>query len=465
MYDAFRSQKEGEFFYFNCARQLGKSYTLSVLALEECLRGPNKEIKYAAPTQKEARSILRPQLRSILRGAPSFLRSSIRFNSMDGVWRFPNGSQLTIGGLDGENFERLRGQFAHAIFVDEAGFVAELEDALLNVLLPQTLTTGGRILVASTPADSAGHYSTELAHNCQSQGNYAKYTIWDADFERKNNPITKDQILAKLRAFGGEKSTRWRREMLCEFVTDIANAVFPSMSEDLAASIIREPQRPDFFDAYTCIDLGYTDATAILFGYYDYEKAILVVEDEWVKARANSQEVMQAVVEKERELWGNKEPLLRVTDVDPRFAADFMALHGMTTRATPKDNLQAAVNRTDVWLAGERIIIHPRCKTLIRQLYNATWNDARTQFKHDRISNERSMCDYHYDAAAALIYLVRNVVEFHNPFPATVFDRKGAWVNSSMIKEMDPYLEKDGGFAESMSGVQLSWMLAGLDDA
>lgn len=459
MYDAYRGHDGSEFYYFNCARQLGKSYTLCVLALEECLRGENREVKYAAPTQKEARSIIRPQMRRLLEKSPDTVRKSIKFNSMDGVYRFPNGSHLTIGGLDGDNFDRLRGQFAHAIFVDEAGFVDALEDALLNVLLPQTLTTNGRILVASTPADSAGHFSTDLARRCESKGAYSKFTIYD------NVRLSAADVQRKLDTYGSPESTRWRREMMCEFVTDTANAVLPSFTDLLAREVVKEFQRPAHYDAYTAIDLGYTDATAMLFAFYDYERAAICIEDEWVQARANSQTVMTALIEKEQKLWGVKQPLLRVTDVDPRFAADLRALHGLEARATRKDNLHAQVNRADVWLQSHRVFIHPRCKTLIRQMHNAVWNKTRTAFKNDEFVAERDTCDFHYDAVAAFVYLVRNVIEHHNPFPPTKYDPtsgQGVWVNPNMVNQDDD-TPVDSNFVRSMNGEDMLKELTGYD--
>lgn len=62
-------------------------------------------------------------------------------------------------------------------------------------------------------------------------------------------------------------------------------------------------------------------------------------------------------------------------------------------------------------LADEKIVIHPRCKTLIRQLKNATWDKKRKEFNRTKI-------DGHFDTISALYYLVRNVVMTKNPYPA-----------------------------------------------
>lgn len=443
IYDAFRLGKyDTEFFYANCARQIGKTWVELVLALEDTQRHPRAEVKFAAPTQKEARSIIRPILAQLLERAPDSFRKGVSFNGQDGIYKFPNGSVLTVAGCDGENYERLRGQHAHAIYVDEAAFISDLRTVLMSVLSPQTITTGGRIFVGSTPADSAGHYSTELARKCESLGAFIKLDVY------QNARISRETIEKKRKEYGGDHATAWRREYLCEFVTDTANALIPSFP-DAKDAICQPVKRPDYFDAYTSIDLGYTDATAALFGFYDYERATICIEDEWVEARANSDRVMEMVATREGLLWGNKEPLMRVTDVDPRFQADFSA-RGFLCKPAQKTNLHAAVNKLDVWIQTGRVQIDPKCTTLIRQLYNATWDASRKKFRRDEATWDShrqtfradETCDYHYDAVAAMVYLVRSVAEWSNPFPAQRFDIPKQWVNMEIINERE---EKDFG--------------------
>ena len=440
IYDAFRKgawRESTEFFYANCARQIGKSFLELVLAVEDTQRIPRAEVKFAAPTQKEARSIIRPLLAQILEQAPEGFRKAVVFNGQDGIYKFPNGSVLTVAGCDGDNYERLRGQHAHSIYVDEGAFVNDLRKVLMSILSPQTITTGGKTFVGSTPADSAGHYSTELARKCESLGAYIKLDVY------QNARISADAIEKKRKEYGGEHATAWRREYLCEFVTDTANALVPSFP-DAKAAIVQPVKRPAYFDAYTSIDLGYADATAALFGFYDYERATLCIEDEWVEARANSAKVMEMVTAKETQLWGNKLPFMRVADAELRVLADFSA-SGFLCKPVEKPNLQAAVNRLDVWVQSGRLQIDPRCKTLIRQLYNGTWDKERKHFRRDVATWDNSRqtfradeeCDYHYDAVAAAVYMVRSVAEFANPFPEAFHDKSTEWVNRSVLEERE----------------------------
>lgn len=449
IYDKFRNgawRSLTDCFYANCARQEGKSTVELVLAIEDTQRKAGAQIKYAAPTQKEARSIIKPLMMKLLDQAPIEFQRGVSFNSQDGIWTFPGRGALTVAGCDGEHYQRLRGQHSDGNYVDEGAFISDLRTVLMSILLPQTITTGGKTFIGSTPADSAGHYSTELARRCESMDAYIKLTVYD------NVRLTREAIEAKKKEYGGEHATAWRREYLCEFVTDTANALVPSFP-DAKETIVQPVKRPAFFDAYTSIDLGYADATAALFGFYDYERACLVVEDEWVEARANSAKVMEMVTSKETQLWGVKQPLMRVADAELRVLADFSSC-GFSCKPVEKPNLQGAVNRVDVWVQTGRIQIDPRCKTLIRQLYNGTWDKNRLKFRRDVATWDSSRqsfradeeCDYHYDAVAALVYMVRSVVESANPFPAQQFQIDKQWVNRSVITERE---ERDFGATSS----------------
>jgi hypothetical protein len=87
------------------------------------------------------------------------------------------------------------------------------------------------------------------------------------------------------------------------------------------------------------------------------------------------------------------------------------ALHGLLFYPTQKDNKDMQVNALRMAMAERRVIIHPRCKTLINHLKYATWDKSRKTFT-------RSTDGAHYDAVDALIYLLRNIDKNRNPYPS-----------------------------------------------
>ena len=108
--------------------------------------------------------------------------------------------------------------------------------------------------------------------------------------------------------------------------------------------------------------------------------------------------------------------------------------------ATKKDDKEAAINTLRVMLASKKIIIHPRCQTLIRHLRNVKWDSTGKKFA-------RSPDDSHYDAADAAIYLVRSIIYSRNPYPAH-FDMN--------LRSEDLHIANPTGFNRSRSGIDLN---------
>src|SRR5208337_4361520 len=52
------------------SRRQGKTYTLCVLALEQCLRKPNSIVKFVSPTKIQVNNNVRPIMRQILNDCP-----------------------------------------------------------------------------------------------------------------------------------------------------------------------------------------------------------------------------------------------------------------------------------------------------------------------------------------------------------------------------------------------------------
>lgn len=405
MYEFFKANRlKARKHVWNCSRQLGKSFLLCVIAIEHALQNPGSSIKYAAQTAKQVRSIVRPHFRDILEDCPTHLRPT--FHVADGEWRFQNGSVATVAGCDNENAEKLRGQHAHLFIVDEGGAIDALEYVVNDIALPQTINTKGRLIIASTPAKTPGHPFKMFCDTAEDAGTLLQRTIHD------NPRISEEEIAELMHESGGEDSTTWQREYLIRHVTDQDLAVLKAATESRLQKITLKvtgdedkSYRPEFFDPYVGIDIGWNpDFTGIVFGYWDYERATLVIEDEFLMRQMDTKALAAVIREKELALWGEKVPFQRWSDLDGRLHADLANDHGILLIPTPKDDKDSAINRLNMMIAGQKynLRIHPRCRSLKRQMKNAIWNKQRTKF-------DRTKADGHFDLVDALIYMARNV--------------------------------------------------------
>lgn len=397
------------------ARRSGKTFLLCVLALEQCIKTPNSIVKFVSPTKLQVNNNVRPLFKKLLEDCPEDVKPE--FRTKDYIYYFPNGSEIQLAGTDSGHAEKLRGGDSHICIVDEAGSCDHLDTVVKSILLPTTLITRGKLVLASTPPQESEHDFINFIEEAEHKGSLVKKTVFD------NPRITKDQLEELIEELGGLTTDAARRELLCEIVKDSNTSVIPEATDELYAEIVKEWPKPPFYDAYEAMDLGFNDLTVILFGYYDFRAAKIIIEDEYV---INGQELhlprlVDTIRKKENDLWLNpltnevKSPTKRVSDIDYIVLNEIRRISNNEIKfeATKKDNNEAAINTLRVLLAKKQIIIHPRCKTLLRHLKNVKW---KSSVNKDRFA--RSPDDGHYDAVDALKYFVRSINYNKNPYPA-----------------------------------------------
>lgn len=409
MYDLYLNSEQ-KLITWLCSRRIGKSFTLGVIASETCLKNKNSMVKFLCPTAKALKQILIPIFREIFDDCPLELQPE--FIASESKYRFKNGSEIHLAGSDNGRAENLRGTYANLCIVDEAGFCEDLAYTVRSVLMPTTQTTRGKIILSSTPPRTYDHEFIDFIKKAKADDTLIKRTIFD------NNMLTPADVAQTISLYpGGMQNSEFRREYLAEIIMDKDVVVFPEFTDELQANIVKEWPRPPFFDYYVSLDVGYIDFSAALFGYFDFKAYKFVIEDEIIINRMTTKTLAEEIKAKEVALLtidsiGElKVPYLRVSDNNLIVINDLYRLHGLKFMPTAKDDRDAAINNLRILLASEKIIIHPRCKNLISHLRNASWNKAQ------RRELARSTEGGHYDAAMALVYLMRNVVWSRSPYP------------------------------------------------
>lgn len=398
------------------ARRSGKSYTLCCLAIEMCLRKPNSIIKYVSPTKLQVNTYLRPLMAEILKDCPDDLKPEFRKN--DFIYYFPNGSEIQLAGSEHGHAEKLRGGSSHIAIIDEAGDVTDLNNVIKSVLLPTTLTTKGKIIIAGTPPKSEDHDFVKFIEEADVRGSLIKRTVYE------NPRIAPEDLEDIIKETGGINTEQFRREYLCEIVKDETISVVPEFTSDVEKSLVKEWVRPVFYDCYEAMDIGFKDLTVVLFGYFDFRADKVVIEDELVidfKLQENNiPKLVKDIKDKENALWLNpltqelKKPS-RVSDINYIVIQEIQRASNneIMFNNTKKDDKEAAINKLRVMLAAGKIIINPKCTTLVRHLKNVKWRSL-----NDKSTFARSPDNGHYDAVDALIYFIRNVYYTKNPYPA-----------------------------------------------
>ena len=397
-------------YFMLCSRRMGKTWILCAESIRQCLEHAGSRVLFLSTTTDQIVEICGQTFDLILENCPEDVKP--HFNKKSNKYIFKNGSEIRVKGMDYSGADAVRGVKAHLIVFDEACFMRNLQGAI-DVVMPMVIATGGRILFGSTPPDSAGHDSVDVIRRCEMADALVKKDInvtLDILYNQK-------QIDSFIHEAGGKDSTVARREYFCEIVTETDLAIFPACSEEhMARNIIAPVPAPKYSpDLYVSMDIGFRDLTVIIFGYWDFLQAKLMIQEEVVfpKNKASTDAIAEAVLRTEERLWDGLVPKKRISDIDPRLIVDLKRISGIEFRATKKDNKEAQVNQTNLMFINSQIQIDPKCKVLIDHCKYGVWNEARTQYQR---SNKMG----HFDAVDALVYLVRNIDRSTRGMPSQV---------------------------------------------
>lgn len=414
LYDLFYSNEHRQMTWL-LARRSGKSYCLTVLAIEQCLRKPNSIVKFLAPTKTQVDTNLRPLFKKILSDCPTEIAP--QYVARQYIYYFKNGSEIQLAGTDNGHAEKLRGGDSDIWIIDEAGSCDTLDDIIKEILMPTTLITKGKGIIASTPPKDPEHDFVKILEKSEMNGSLIKKTVLD------NPRVTKEEVDELIEELGGINSDACQRELFCKIIKDSTVFVLPEFTEELQKIIVRDWPKPPFYDCYVGMDLGGKDLTVVVFGYYDFRNDRIIIEDEIVmdfrKPGNHLKKLTTQIIDKEHDLYTNvytneiRKPHLRVSDIDYIVTNEIYTLSEGELNFQPakKDDNDSAINNLRLLLSNKKIIIHPRCKTLIQHLKNVKW-------KKDRRTFARSSDDGHFDAVDALKYLVRHVNTGKNPYPS-----------------------------------------------
>lgn len=400
----------------HAARGYGKTFDGLVDCCEVGQRENGRRMVFAAPTREDAKKIVSAVMPMVIEDAPPEFKPV--WVASDHLYHFPyTDSVLIIEGADDDRGNHLRGPHIHYFIGDEVGFWRHALYVIKSVILPQLQRVGGKGRLQSTSPESVGHDFVGLIEEAIRKSAYFKFTVHD------NPRLSPDKIQKDAEEVSGKtgdavwRETSVRREFLCELVTDTARAVIPEFDEN---AHVGEAERPEWVDCYLGLDLGLVDLTHCLFGYWDFDNARLVIEDEIVANYILTSDFAALAKAKEAELWstvhgfGRKEghnrcPWGRYSDNEPQQLYDLAAL-GLSFAPAIKTDKEAAINRLRRMFFQGKILIHPRCKSLLHQLRVGIWNERRTDY-------ERLPGAGHLDGIDALVYMARMIDYNRNPVP------------------------------------------------
>lgn len=415
VYELIAASKAEDVFTILCSRGFGKTFTGCTLAIETALKNPGTNILIISSTLKKLRTIVKPAFQTILDDCPEDKKP--RYFVQDAVYEFQNGSKVHLCAAERGRIEDLRGiHKVTLVLIDEAAFFGDDDDSyplnyvVDNILTPMFMRTESkaRIIMMSTPPEIPNHPFRDYVNQAKIRGSYAEFNIFQSDVPEEKIEEIRERYT---------NLDAWRRECMCEWVVDTNRTVVPEFKQDLHVQDVIRPVYYDLLPKTMGMDLGVRDFTAAAFGYYDFPTATIVIQGEMAikEHEALTSNISKNIQEVEKELkwtgskisrWCDNSNLILINDLN-----DVNSPNRVSMLATSKEDKAEMVNKVRILFQQNRIKISPKCKMLIATLESAVWDKKRQDFT-------RTVALGHMDMLDALIYLVRNIDMFSNPFPA-----------------------------------------------
>ncbi len=400
--DVYRLLLREKFPFVEAARRFGKTTSLLCFVLEKLRQNPGWVCRWCFPNKNQAREVLSAEIVKLQKNCPEHLR--FKYQTTDSVYIGPGGSKLYIRGVNEDRGDSARGPASNIIVCDEYGFWNEPDYIVREALFPQLENQPGQWLIkASTPPRNLGHRYYIEREEAIRKNRFIQKIIYD------NEALSQEELKIIIEESGGIESPAFRRERLCEPVSDPELLIVPEWGERNVVS--NELERPQFFTPYVGGDSGADDNTAVLFGYYHFERNSIVIEDELVINGKTTKEIVELSKAKEANLWSEVKPKRRVYDAPKQLIYDIFIDHKWPVQMPQKDDKLAAIHELRSEVGAGRFLVKEKCKHLIRQLKVGMWKDER----HSDF--ERTEGLGHLDAVAAAIYFNRTVDRKLNPAP------------------------------------------------
>lgn len=298
-------------FMVDAGRQVGKTYCVDLVKVEDCIRQPGSRHLIASAEEVNLKEFVIPNIDSIIADAPEHLRPKFMsgHKGLKAAYWFPNGSVLKLVGID-KNPDGLRGPKLHGAVISEAAFVKKLKKTIGSVLYPQFQRTplSTLILESSAPDNPEHEFDTLFKPDCEARGAYVFMTI---DDNTAMSQEEKDEFVEAARAIDPDDA---EREYYGKRVRNRLRVIVPEFDmptrERPITKHVQEFERPPYAIGLSSMDPGMRDLFALLWGYWDAARAQLMIERDWAERNAGTSAVAEVIRRTETGLYGDASELL-----------------------------------------------------------------------------------------------------------------------------------------------------------
>lgn len=353
--NAWLAYKAGFDLVLPWGRRSGKDNLFCEIAVEHIEEKQNP-VLYVAKTQKQARRIIWPKLRKILKNQPDW---KLQESKMEAI-HAPSHTSIVVGGADVSE-DNLVGSGYGLIICSEFALWRKPEIVKLQ-LAPMLADYGGQMLYGSTKRGKNHFYELhQLAKK-----NTKKYWCEEATIEDNTFIDAKGRQIV-LEQYTGEDDPLFRQEIKNEYVT-FQGMVF---ALDATAYTIRRWDPAELDHAYHVrgVDHGFSpDPTACVWIAYNDRKGYWIVYSEYKQSKL--------LIHQHAEIIGKQERFdisETISDIDPQLIAEYSDI-GLVMTPAGKYDKQARLLRIVNALKTGKLRIAENCTELLKEMSSYEWD-------------------------------------------------------------------------------------------
>lgn len=444
-------------FVLRIARRWGKTFLVALMMIEDLIRNNGWHMTYATAFQNSLEDIVEPMIEELFETCPADMRPIYKKGKR--TYWFPSSrSILKLVGVD-KNPNALRGKKSNGFCFTEAGFVPKLAKTIGEKIYPQFQrhSQAYMILESSAPESPTHDFDARFAFRARARDAFFEATIDD------NTAISDEEKREYVEAAREIDPIIADREYYNVQGRDSRLMVIPDFNK---LEHIKPPGvMPKYAHCYVSMDPGEGDPLGAVLGFYDFDRAKLVIQKSRAKSNWSTGDAADWIKEWEYKLWGTQHrpkpgspkrdyelqqipmmsiadvmktpgglvwsappssltywdgtelrpnPYRRISDIDARTIGDMAREESLNFEGTAKDDAYAQRNALRRAFREGWIEIWEEDGQLAREL----------EFGKFRLNSEGYAVDWlreeglgHLDCLAALIYLWRNLSRELNPFP------------------------------------------------
>lgn len=328
----------------------GKSYSISQRIIIRCCQEPIRVLvcrRYASTLRNSCFALFKEILEKWQ------LTPYVKINESDFRIRFPNGSTIIMMGLDDET-KLLSLSNISVVWVEEAYEVEREKIEQLNLRMRGT-ADNQQIILSWNPISRESWLFDFTVVNPPANSLFHKSTYRD-------NPFLNKEYVAALDEMETRNPAKYRVFGLAEWGVAVEGLVFKNWREEKFDAM--ELAALGYEHRAGC-DLGWIDASAVIDTLYDRDNKTIYVYQEFYKSGCQLSELATAIFD-----MGLKKTKLYVDSAEPR-SIQFFKNEGINAYpvAKGKDSVKTGYQ----FLQDNKIIVHPSCENLIRELSNFSY--------------------------------------------------------------------------------------------